>query len=132
MGILMIVFAAIALVMGVIAILDIGAVLALPGVAGTKFGAILTAVSVLILVGAALDLAAGIFGVKYWNRPERAGVCVTWGAILIVVCAASLLLNIIAYANIPGLRVNFLNILTSFVMPALYRIAAIQCRNLGR
>lgn len=132
MGILMIVFAAIALVIGLIALAGIGAMLSLLGASAAQFASIITVASVLTLAGAVLELVAGILGVKNWARPERAGVCVTWGVILIVLCALSLLLNIIVYANVPGVSVNFFTLIVSFVMPVLYLIAAIQCKNLGR
>ncbi len=132
MGILMIIFGAIALVMGIIALAGVGVILAYAGVEGTLFAGLFTFASVLVLLGAAMELIAGILGVKNWNRPERAGVCVGWGVAILVLCILSNLSTIISSANIPGAAVNYFSVLLGLVMPVLYLVAAVQCKNMAR
>ncbi len=115
-GILMIVFGAIALVVAIIAFAGIG-VLAAMGASS----ALLTVSVIIALVGAVLELVAGIIGVKNWNKLEKAGTCIAWGIIVIALCIISNILTVVG-----GGEFSIVNLLTGLVIPVLYLIGGIQ------
>ena len=115
-GILMIVFGAIALVVAIIAFAGIG-VLAAMGASS----ALLTVSVIIALAGAALELVAGIIGVKNWNKLEKAGTCIAWGIIVIALCIISNILTVVG-----GGEFSIVNLLTGLVIPVLYLIGGIQ------
>ncbi len=115
-GILMIIFGAIALVLAIIAIAGISVLAALGASSG-----LLTVSCILALVGAVAEFVAGIIGVKNWNKLEKAGTCITWGIIVIVLCVISNILSVVG-----GGEFNILNLLTGLVIPVLYLIGGIQ------
>lgn len=115
-GILMIVFGAIALVLAIIAIAGVG-LLAAMGASST----LLTISAILALVDAALQLVAGIVGVKNWNKLEKAGTCITWGIIVIVLCVISNIFTVVGGGNF-----SVVSLLIGLVIPVLYLIGGIQ------
>ena len=78
-GIIMIVIAAIGLISSLISLLGASALISM-GV-----GATITWVSIVVsLIFSGIELAAGIFGVKNCNVPEKAQTCLIFGVVLIV------------------------------------------------
>ena len=118
-GILMIIFGAIALVFAIIGIASIGVLAALGASSG-----LLTISCILALVGAVVELVAGIIGVMNWNKTEKANVCITWGIIVIALCIISNILTVVA-----GGTFNIVSLLTGLVIPVLYLIGGIQNKN---
>ena len=93
-GILMIVFGGIALVLGIIAAVAVAAVAFLSeGLLTTN---LLYASTALMVASAVAELVAGIVGVVNCKKPEKAGVCIVWGAIVAVLCVAGTVLNLVA------------------------------------
>ena len=82
---------------------------------------LLTVSCILALVGAVAELVAGIIGVKNWNKLEKAGTCITWGIIVIVLCVISNILTVVG-----GGDFSVLNLATGLVIPVLYLIGALQ------
>ena len=113
-GILMIIFGALALVLAIIAIAGISLLAAMGASSG------LLTVSCM-LVGAVAELVAGIIGVKNWNKLEKAGTCITWGIIVIVLCVISNILTVVG-----GGDFSVLNLVTGLVIPVLYLIGGLQ------
>ena len=112
-GILMIIFGALALVLAIIAIAGISLLAAMGASSG-----LLTVSCILMLVGAVAELVAGIIGVKNWNKLEKAGTCITWGIIVIVLCV---ILTVVG-----GGDFSVLNLVTGLVIPVLYLIGGLQ------
>lgn len=115
-GILMIIFGALALVLAIIAIAGISLLAAMGASSG-----LLTVSCILMLVGAVAELVAGIIGVKNWNKLEKAGTCITWGIIVIVLCVISNILTVVG-----GGDFSVLNLATGLVIPVLYLIGGLQ------
>ena len=96
-GILMIVFGGIALVLGIIAAVAVAAVAFLSeGLLTTN---LLYASTALMVASAVAELVAGIVGVVNCTKPEKAGVCIVWGAIVAVLCVAGTVLNLVAHGE---------------------------------
>lgn len=115
-GILMIIFGALALVLAIIAIAASACwrQWALPA-ACSPFPAFSRSWARL------LNLVAGIIGVKNWNKLEKAGTCITWGIIVIVLCVISNILTVVG-----GGDFSVLNLVTGLVIPVLYLIGGLQ------
>ena len=116
-GILMIVFGTLALVLAIIAIAAASLATSL-GIGSMM----LTLSGILALVGAVAQMVAGILGAVNWARPEKAGVCIVWGVIVIVLCILSTILTLVSDAD----NFSIISLLTSFVIPVLYLIGAFQ------
>lgn len=130
-GILYIIFSAISVVMGLIALAG-GAILGGAvagaigdaGAAGVAAGLGLVALlgALLILVDAALGLVAGILGVKNCDQPQKANVCFVLGVILVVLSAISLISTISSHGNV-------FSGLIGLVLPILYTVGAYQVKS---
>lgn len=115
-GILMIIGAAFGIIFGIIAVLGSSALaLALD----ESVGALLFA-SILSLIGAAIELVAGILGIKYCMRPEKANVCLVFGIIVAVLSVGG---NIMSTAI--GSDFSVFSLITGLVLPVLYIIGAV-------
>ena len=58
---------------------------------------------------------------KNWNKLEKAGTCITWGIIVIMLCVISNILTVVG-----GGDFSVLNLATGLVIPVLYLIGALQ------
>lgn len=112
-GILMIIFGAIALIFGIIALLG---VLALDAK-----GLLLIAV-ILGLVSAVCEIIAGIVGVKNCNKPEKAGACIAWGVITLILALAGVVISILMGGS--SVSSIIVSIVSSIAIPVLYLIGA--------
>lgn len=119
-GILMIIFAGIAIVFECIAMAGMTVLTAaLGGSAGMYWLAL-----ILGLVGAALELVAGIIGVKNWNKPEKAQSCVILGIVIIAFQILSDIFTLVSYSK----GFNVLSAVLGLVIPVLYLIGAFQLK----
>ncbi len=114
-GILMIIGGALGIVIGLIAIVGVGAMAALLNISsgGLMFS------SVLVLLSAVFQLIAGIMGVSNCEKPEKAQSCLIMGIIVAVLCIAG---NIIS--NVMGTEFNIFSYIIGLVIPVLYIIGA--------
>ena len=115
-GIIMIVVGALDIILGIV--LLIGA-LAANALADGALGLLVVA-ALIALVGAVIQLIAGIIGVKNCNKPEKAQTCIVWGAIVAALNVLSVVLTVaqggdIAVSGILGI-----------VVPALFIFGAIK------
>ena len=115
-GILMIIGGAIGLILGIVALVSTAGLAALVGSSGLG---LLYAASSLALVGGALEMVAGIVGVKNCNKPEKAGACIGWGVVVAVMSVLSNILNVVA-----GGSLSVPSLLLGLVLPVLYIIGA--------
>ncbi len=76
---------------------------------------------VLAFVGSAIELIAGILGVRYADRPEKAKTCIVCGVLVILMTLLSQVISAVS-----GGEVNFLNALTGLLVPILYVIGAFK------
>ena len=118
-GILMIVFGGIALVLGIIAAVAVAAVAFLSeGLLTTN---LLYASTALMVASAVAELVAGIVGVVNCKKPEKAGVCIVWGAIVAGLCVAGTVLNLVANGEF-----NIFTLAVGLVLPVLFIIGGVN------
>lgn len=119
-GILMIIFGALAIVMDLIAMAGLGVLAAI----GAPMGALWLS-AIVGLVGAVLELVAGINGVLNAEKPEKAKTCMVWGIIVAGMCVLSNLITLFAYpANF-----SIVSLLLGLVIPALFIFGAYKNQN---
>lgn len=126
-GILMIIFGGIATVFGLIA------ALALVAISANAFDSampttILLIGSIVVIGVCCLELVAGIIGVVNCKKPEKAGVCITWGYILVILSAISIVLSFIgelmySTSSIGGTLASGI---IGLVLPVLYLIGGLK------
>ena len=114
-GILMIIGAILSLVFAVIAVI----VIRQPG-SGLNTPIHWVSV-VLAFVGSVIELIAGILGVRYADKPEKAKTCIVCGVLVILMTLLSQVISAVS-----GGEVNFLNALTGLLVPILYVIGAFK------
>lgn len=113
-GILLIIGAGLSIILTLIAMATIPALLMLGGL-----GIIAILALLLSLVMGALQLVAGIMGVKYCDDVSKAKTVVVFGGILIGIAALNLILALVSN------EFSFSNI-TSLVLPALFLYGGLQ------
>lgn len=114
-GILMIIGGCIGIIGGIIALISVGALAAL---LETSMGSLMFG-SLLVLISAIIQLIAGIMGVRYCARPEKAQSCIVIGAVVAVLSVAGNLISVVA-----GNGFNIMNMITGLILPVLYIIGA--------
>jgi len=121
-GILLIIGGSVSIIVGLLAVacssVLVAADVALDAGAGTG---LLMVASILILVSGVVSLIAGIVGVKNAAKPEKAGSCIVWGVLVIVLAVLGNILTMVA-----GGPLNYISIVTGLVLPALYLLGAFQ------
>ena len=128
-GILMIIGGAIGIIVGLGAVActaALGSLLSEAEVSAGGATAWLTIASVLILAGGAIELVAGILGVANANKPEKAQTCIVFGFLVIAIGVLSQILTLVG-----GGSFDFLTLLSSVAVPALYLIGAFQSKKLA-
>ncbi|MCL1974243.1 MAG: hypothetical protein FWG54_05445 [Bacteroidetes bacterium] len=116
-GILMIIGSIISIILGLV----VGGIAALFG--GLN---LITFAALLMLAGGIVNLIAGICGVKYAAKPEKANTCILYG----VLTAALVVLSNILYVS-AGSGMNTTSLITGLLLPALYLIGAYQNKKLA-
>ncbi|MCL2221207.1 MAG: hypothetical protein FWC20_00970 [Oscillospiraceae bacterium] len=132
-SILMIIFGGLGLLLSLLGLLGAGFLAAMPDeIAGVGVGEELAQLavvsSVIIFIGSAVQLVAGIVGVKNHNKSENAKVCMI---IACVVIAVQLLGNIFDISTSGFTGATGLNVVIGLVIPVLYLIGALQLKKLG-
>ena len=122
-GVLMIIVASVALVAVVFAVIGIG-ILAAGDVPIARFIVTTSAA----FLGAVAEFVTGILGVKNWDRPTRANVCIGWG---ITVIALSLIADALVFAFFPECF-QIASIAIGLIIPILYLLGGFQNRKLAR
>ena len=122
-GIIMIVGGALGIILSIIAIVSVGVVAAAYG-GHVKLGLLIFAL-ILAIGGSAVQLVAGIFGVKYETVPEKANTCIF---LAVVVVGLSFLGAILT--KIAGGSFSFFSFLLGLILPGLYIYGALQNRKL--
>ena len=115
-GILMIIGGGLGIIFSLIAIAGVAALAYL----GADMGALIFS-SVLAIVGAVIELVAGILGVKNCDKPEKANTCIVMGALVAVLTVVSMIVNAVA-----GGSFSVLSLVTGLVLPGLYIAGAVM------
>lgn len=123
-GILMIIGGAIAIITGIVSLAGAGVLVAVGEGEGVAAFPLYAAIAI-SLVGGALELFAGIMGVKNCAAPDKAALCIVLGIAVIALCVISNALTLIAYPASFGI----LSVILGLVLPVLYLIGAVQLKN---
>ena len=119
-GILLIIFGAIAAVISLAAIAGGGLAATSGSAIGAAAGGIAIFAGFILLVGAALELIAGIFGVKNCDKPDKSQSCLVLGILMLVIQVISMIVSISAGSF------NFFTTIIGLILPVLYTIGAVQ------
>ncbi|NLA26009.1 MAG: hypothetical protein GX878_01290 [Firmicutes bacterium] len=123
-GILMIIGGIFGTIVGIIAVVSVGA---LAGTLGSEVNLALLIFSAIITpIGAVVCFVAGIVGVKNAAKPEKANLCIIFG----ILTAAFLLLSNVLTAV--GGSFNTMYLVIGLLVPALYLVGAFQNKNIAR
>lgn len=122
-GILYIIFAALSILTGLMAVVG-GAAL---GIAGGEslalgLGVIAMVLGVVAILSSTFSLVAGILGVKWCNRPDKAGVLFVLGVVL----TALAVLNLLSSFGGDNGSAAVVGALIGLVLPVLYTLGAWQ------
>ena len=118
-GILMIIGGSIGLILGIIAVVGVGALVLFLG-AEAEAGLLMFG-AVLYLVGAIVQFVAGILGVKNAAKPEKAKSCIIFGCLVVALTIISTIINVVG-----GGSVAVFNLVLGLALPALYLVGAFQ------
>lgn len=123
-GILMIIGAGLGL-LGGISLLAIGGAAGAVDPSLASSGGLIMALALVAIVVSAVQLVAGIMGVKNWNKPEKAQICFILGIAIIVV---GLISDIISIASAGFSASIVTSAVTGLIIPALYTYGAMQLK----
>ena len=118
-GILMIIFGSIAIILGIVAIAGIAALAYISD--GELSSGLLYTAGIFTLVSAVAEFVTGIIGVKNCKRPEKAGVCIGWGVVVIIMDIIGSILTVVGGSSFP-----VFSFLLGLVIPVLFIIGAVK------
>lgn len=118
-GILMIIGGALAAILGIIAVLSVAALTYIAS-AHSEAG-ILYASTILFLVSGIVELIAGIIGVLNAEKPQKAKVCIVWGALVAILSVSGTILGVAG-----GGDFSVFSLILGLVLPVLYIIGAVK------
>ena len=81
---------------------------------------------VLIIAASIIQFAAGVAGAKNAKNPEKAGICICFGVLTVVIYLVSQVLNFLG-----GAVHNYIDVMVivfGLVVPALYLVGAFQLK----
>jgi peptidoglycan/LPS O-acetylase OafA/YrhL len=114
-GILMVIFSSIVLLIAIFGMIALGAMFGALGGSGAATAS--TLLILLAILPGIFEFVAGILGIVNANKPEKAGVCLAFGIIVIVLVILSIISNGFEWSSPIGL-----------VLPILFIIGAIKNR----
>ncbi len=123
-GILMIISASISLVIDTSSFF-LGA--AFDALGAKDVGNFIYLASVIMLIDAAVEMVAGIMGVAFCKKPEKANVCLVMGIIVAVLCVVGTIFSIASGTDF-GASTIF-SLLLGLVIPVLYIVGAVKNRS---
>ena len=132
-GILMIIFGALSLIIGLAAGALTGAVNSLAdSIASeldaseaaevTKAAGTLTGYTTVLIIASIIEIVAGIVGCALNNKPAKATICLVFGVLTLIVALVSFIMGIAGGASATGIITG----LVGFVLPILYIVGALK------
>lgn len=118
-GILMIIGGSVLTIIGIIAAAGVGLVAAALGSEANM--TLLLVSAILLLLNGIVTLVAGILGVANAAKPAKAGSCIVFGVLAVILAVLSSILNVAG-----GNNFSPVNLLIGLVLPVLYLIGAFQ------
>ena len=126
-GILMIIGAGLGL-FGSLGLLALGGLFAASGV-GIGLAAIAAIASIIAIAASALQLIAGILGVKNWNKPEKASICIILGSIILGANVLSTIYDLIMGSSFGA---ELFGLVIGAVIPVIYIVGAVQLKKMAQ
>ncbi len=123
-GILMIIGGALGLLLGLIGLVSAIAAVSID----MGLGGFILILSAIALLGSALQLIAGILGVKNWNNPAKAQTCFIMGIVLI---ALNIISNVSTIATSGFSATMVSGIVLGLLLPVLYLYGASQLKKMA-
>jgi len=123
-GILMIIFGGIGIILALLAFLGAGVI----AQADQDLAGLVIVGSVLLLVSAAIQLIAGVLGVKNHNKPHKANVCLIFAVIVMVLALVGIIIDVISMGVTSGI---FFSVIIGFAIPVLYLIGSLKLKKLA-
>ena len=123
-GILMIIFGSIAIIVGIVAIAGIAALAYISD--GELSSGLLYTAGIFTLVSAVAEFVTGIIGVKNCKRSEKAGVCIGWGVVVIIMDIIGSILTVVGGSSFP-----VFSFLLGLVIPVLFIIGAVKNKSVA-
>lgn len=84
--------------------------------------AIVIIVGILALTGGVIQLIAGVQGIRYSDTPEKAGTCIAWGIIVLILQIIRLIISLAGSDS--GAFYIIITIIFSIAVPVFYLIGA--------
>lgn len=134
-GILLIIFGALGLISSLVSMAGASVLSALAAEFGANLGGILMLSAIVSIVLGAVDLVAGILGVKNAQLPEKAQVCFIMGIIMVLLQVVSFIFALVVNSSMtpiyeaagmpnPGIVTSVLGLIVGLVLPVLYLVGA--------
>lgn len=76
----------------------------------------------------AIQLLAGIFGVRYAARPKKAKICLGFGIVLLAISLANEIYSVVISGISTG---NISSLIMGIILPGLYLLGAFQLRGMN-
>ena len=118
-GILMIIGGALSAILGIVAVLGVAA-LAYIASAQTEAG-MLYASTILLLISGVVELIAGIIGIINAEKPQKAKVCIVWGALVAILSVAGTILGVVG-----GSDFSVSGLVLGLLLPVIYILGAVK------
>lgn len=121
-GIIMIIGGSIGIIIAILALVGVAALDTMGVTDYIEYNTgLLYASGAISLIGAAMELVAGIIGVKNCKKPEKAGTCMVFGIIVILFSLIGSILTVVGGDSFP-----VVSFLIGLVLPVLYIIGAVK------
>lgn len=121
-GIIMIIGGSIGIIIAILALVGVAALDTMGVTDYIEYNTgLLYASGAISLIGAAMELVAGIIGVKNCKKPEKAVTCMVFGIIVILFSLIGSILTVVGGDSFP-----VVSFLIGLVLPVLYIIGAVK------
>jgi len=121
-GILMIIFGAISLIVGLAGGALAGVISTVEDETAGEIAGTLAGYSTVVIITSVIEFVAGIVGVALCKKPAKATVCIVFGCLTVIAACVSFVMGIVGDASVS----NIVSGLVGFVLPVLYLIGAFK------
>jgi len=128
-GVLMILSSIIVIVFYALLLLGVGFIAELTKGIGDELKVGVSLVLIIALVAAAIQFIAGCIGVKYHKQPDKAGACLAFAVVIILIAGAGVMFGIIESGFDTS---HIVSISLGMVVPLLYLLGALHLRDLNK
>lgn len=117
MGLIMLASGVIMLILGITGFIAADLFTGLPG------RGIILLFTIIAMISALIEILAGFFALKFWDVPDKAGVCIFMGGVTILLSLVSMIFN-----GVSGEEFRFSTLIFGMIIPMLYLFGAVQLK----